>query len=151
MFSRTTYGDAAKAIFPGALDYIQADRRNEGGDSATRIWKNYRGSSRIDFDSIMIYSAYQDTVLEEDSDIDDVILKRKRRPNKLILSGGSEYYAKQKPSAGDIARVAQLYPLDTDECRKLMNKEKWGELVGKGPGYPGQSESGPSGGGAAKL
>ncbi|KAK4505332.1 hypothetical protein PRZ48_003295 [Zasmidium cellare] len=110
----------AKAYFPQALDYIRGDRFR--GDEEEQIWKNRQFSDKFDFDSIMIYSS-SDLAKEEEK---RPMVRRSDRSD--FYMGGSPDDDKVSISAGDIARVAQLYDNGTPECKQAQDGGNWGPV-----------------------
>jgi len=115
--------EGAEAYLPRAREFI----RGNFMISSDERWRNYARSTPFDFDSIMIY----------DSDTN-----WKARPGKpgsyLWVIYKSDTNAKQRSvwmggkrdgtggiSQGDIARVAQLYPLPDGANIKAQNLEEW--------------------------
>lgn len=70
----------------------------------------YESSTSFDFDSIMIYNSFDFSPAGTDvNDPKAWVLTRK--DGSAVLQGGSTDAAKAVISAGDIARVALLYPI----------------------------------------
>lgn len=104
------------------MDYIRGDRYE--GDPLEHTVKDYQFSDEFDFDSIMIY----------DSERNSRDQARKKWPiarrsnNGQIFMGGNDDEDKVSISAGDIARVAQLYDNGTPECKKAQDGGHWGPV-----------------------
>ena len=106
--------NAAKAYFPEALPWIRSDMMD------AKQMHNYVQSTQFDPLSIMIYSSDSNTVAEDKY----VIWLKTGEP---VWMGGSWDPAKAAISAGDIARVAQLYPSGTDEGNAAKAEDVWGQ------------------------
>lgn len=104
----------AEAYLPGAAPYVidagQSPRlADNDGNLRTLVYSN-----QFDFNSMMIYSS-------QGSSKNQRILWR-RDTDEPIYQGGSRDPAYRRISTGDLARVAQLYPL---QSQRFKNGQPW--------------------------
>ncbi|KAK4556223.1 hypothetical protein LTR86_006920 [Recurvomyces mirabilis] len=117
--------DAARVYFPRALEFV---RGNYMLNSDER-WRNYARSTPFDFDSIMIYDsdAQGKKGATDLTSYEWVIYRRDRNAKQRSVWMGGRQDGKGGISQGDIARIAQLYPLTDGGGIKDQNMKEWAE------------------------
>ena len=94
-------------------------------------WRNYVRSTPFDFESIMMYNS--DTMGKEDlskpRQYEWVILKKDKDAKQRGVWMGGRQDGKGGISRGDIARVAQLYPLADGGNVKAQDLEQWAQTT----------------------
>ena len=78
-------------------------------------WNNYETSDPFDYESIMIYDSNSNTI-----NTDKYAITRKSDGSPVWM-GGNQNPGQAAVSAGDIARIAQLYPLHDEEGDAAMD------------------------------
>ena len=112
--------DAAKAYFPSALEYVRGDRMEPAPQ-----YEHMLHADQFDYDSIMIYSSYDGIPQMDQEDRTGPTILRKDTFNPVWMCGSDEPND-AKLSAGDIARIAQLYPLDNAAAEAARDEADWG-------------------------
>ncbi|KAK4548754.1 hypothetical protein LTR36_008527 [Oleoguttula mirabilis] len=102
-------GDAmfARAYFNPALSFIRGTFMQT--DTDDQRWRYYVSGTPFDTESIMIYSSDLGSKKPGSDNYKDWVMYQKGS-KKPVWTGGNKDPAQCGPSAGDIARVKQLYP-----------------------------------------
>ncbi|KAK5120399.1 hypothetical protein LTR85_006338 [Meristemomyces frigidus] len=125
-----------KAVyFPNAVDYIKGDNiakyqykpLTEEPRTAPRPqdadWKTYVRSIVFDFESVMLYGSYE----ASSSPGSLLVLERVGTPDPVFNGGGNADPALKQLSTGDIARVAQMYDMQTPTGDDAKDPDNWGQ------------------------
>jgi hypothetical protein len=99
-----------------ALQYTARSRINDYNDMATYG----ENSVAFDYESIMIYGSYMGT-----ASIEGRPAFTRKDNGGLIAMGGNPDKTLAKVSRGDVARIAMLYPSDTQENQDAIHGIGW--------------------------
>jgi len=88
-------------------------------------WQSYVSGTKFDFSSIMIYGSFTSTNNPNNNRGWVMWQKVNKQP---VWMGGDKDPTKATISEGDVARVAQLYPLPDDGSANLQKANVWGPV-----------------------
>ena len=118
----------AKDILPTALSFIPGHNMAQMASDDDK-WEEYVTSTAFDPVSIMIYNSNSGSSKPFAGKDGWVIwLKEGDKP---VYTGGSADPAQASISEGDVARVAQMYPLPDGRSEELMRLGTWGRKAVK--------------------
>jgi hypothetical protein len=116
--------DIAADYFPAAVAFIKGKEHRIEGEK--QKWRGYKYSQPFDYDSIMMYNSH--ALAPEDVDgmkAESWVLTRVDTKGP-VWQGGSPDARQVKITEGDVARVAQLYPMIVGSSYETMKLDKWG-------------------------
>ncbi|KAK5119449.1 hypothetical protein LTR85_007549 [Meristemomyces frigidus] len=121
-------GDAtfAQHYFPAALSFIRGDFMQTPTDD--NRWQYYGASPTLDTESIMIYNSDLGAKKPGTDNYKDWVMYQKGS-RKPVWTGGDRDPTKCAPSAGDIERVKQLYPLPPGQGVQARSEEGSGRMA----------------------
>ncbi|RMY24308.1 hypothetical protein D0867_01469 [Hortaea werneckii] len=115
----------ARDTLKSALSFIPGSNMYQNTRADDR-WKDYVMSTKFDAVSIMNYNSWTGSSKPEAEGKEGWVIWQKDR-DKALFMGGAEDAKAAKISEGDVARVAQMYPLPEGGSEDLQKIGVWGK------------------------
>ncbi|KAI7163914.1 hypothetical protein KC349_g1077 [Hortaea werneckii] len=116
----------ARDTLKSALSFIPGSNMYQNTRADDR-WKDYVMSTKFDAVSIMNYNSWTGSSKPEAKGKEGWVIWQKEG-DKALFMGGAEDAKQAKISEGDVARVAQMYPLPEGGSEDLQKIGVWGKM-----------------------
>ncbi|KAI7313889.1 hypothetical protein KC315_g11530 [Hortaea werneckii] len=117
----------ARDTLKSALSFIPGSNMYQNTRADDR-WKDYIMSTKFDAFSIMNYNSWTGSSKPEAKGKEGWVIWQKDG-DKALFMGGAEDAIQAKVSEGDVARVAQMYPLADGGSKDLQETGIWGQMA----------------------